>query len=541
MPLLLLPVLLASPAAAQDRALIVGVGAFKDERLGTPAPVDGDVAIIESLVRERFGFRKDEIKVLKDGQATKAAILEAMTDWLRPDRKEVEERREDEEKIRSGKLSRKQVRALKRKWREARRGPKRSYLYFAGPGFYQRDLDGEESDRFDETLIPYDAAVIGQGASETITGMITDDEFSAAVGTLEGRDVTVILDTSHSGWVSRSAQASGGLQANGRVPDVADAVRTLSGDTPLASRKAEGGFVEAAFREGDLAVWSATAPAQTAPVDHAGDAPAGVFTRLYAEGLSGDAADANGNGYLSNAELMVFMGDRMQAWCGDHEARCEMGLMPRLAPYKAFGDSAAPGKGPEWKLSLSRIQDFLVRGADDGILLRQDPPSPVQVGDASIHFTARAPHDGTLILLSLTDSGQLMQLYPNVLGRGDDARRAGRVAANAPVAIPDAEYGLQLTSTDPARGHLIAIFTPDPVAFGENVDERTMVDIPRSETLSEYLPRLISALSGPIHTETAERNSSMPRWSVTTLPFEIVAPLKATLPERNPAREDSED
>jgi metacaspase-1 len=533
--------LLAVPAAAQDRALIIGVGAFADLRLGRPASVDGDIARMEKLVRGRLGFEKDEIRILKDAQATKAAVLDAITDWLRPDRKEVEERRADEEKIRSGKLSRQQVRALERKWRKAGRGPKRSYLYFAGPGFFQRDLDGEEDDRFDETLIPYDATVTGEGKNETITGMISDDEFSEAIKSLEGREVTIVLDTSHAGWVSRAQPADGGLQANGRVPDVADAARTIAPDTALAERKGEGSFVEVAFEEGTLEMWAAASPGQTAQVDHGGPSPGGLFTRLYVEGLTDDAADANGNGYLSNAELLIYIADRMQNWCEANASRCEMGLAPRLDPLPAFAFRAAPGKRPDWYLTLTRFQDFLVRGAGDEIELTQDPPSPVMVGDANLRFTARAPHDGKLILLTLTEGGHLMQLYPSVLRQGPEETHAGRVAANAPVAIPDAQYGLQLTSSDPDKGHLIAIFTPDPVDFGENIEERTMVDIPRSEALSDYLPRLVSALAGPINTDSTKRNSKVARWSVTTLPFRIVAPLDPSLPRRNPARADESE
>lgn len=541
--LVLLAAAQASPSAAQDRALVIGVGAFADQRLGKPAPSGGDIAIMETLLREELKFAKSEIRILRDGEATKAAILEAITDWLRPDREQVEERRAEEEKIRSGKISPKQAAALRRKWRKAARGPKRSYLYFAGPGYYRRDLDGEEADRFDETLIPHDARIVGEGDSRTITGMITDDEFTEAIRTLEGREVTVVLDTSHSGRVSRSGSAKAGLQANARVPAISGAPRRLEPDTPAAARKAEGAFVETAFEEGELTVWAAALPGQTAQVDHGGEAPAGVFTRFYAEGVSGGAADANANGYLSNAELLVHMTDRMDAWCEARETRCETGLAPGLAPYDAFARRAAPGKRPEWKLSLRRFRDFLVRGEGDGegVALSQDPPSPIPVGDASLRFTASAPHDGRLILLTLTHGGQLMQLYPSALTRGPGVKDAGRVAANAPVAIPDAEYGLQLTSSDPERGHLIAVFTPDPVDFGENVEARMMVDIPRSEAIGEYLPRLVSALAGPAHAESAARNSSPARWSVTTLPFEIVGPVDTGLPDRNPVRlKDSE-
>ena len=89
-----------------------------------------------------------------------------------------------------------------------------------------------------------------------------------------------------------------------------------------------------------------------------------------------------------------------------------------------------------------------------------------------------------------------------------------------------------LTATDPAKGHVLAVFTPDPVSLGANVTARSIGDIPRSEALKSYLPKLAAALASPLTAGPFKENTGMAEWSVATLPFEIV-------PKPKPARKDS--
>ena len=52
------------------------------------------------------------------------------------------------------------------------------FLFYSGHGFQQPDLDGDEKDGLDETLVPVDAFVDEDGK---IKGMITDDELGVLV------------------------------------------------------------------------------------------------------------------------------------------------------------------------------------------------------------------------------------------------------------------------------------------------------------------------------------------------------------------------
>ncbi len=527
-----------APANAHDRALVVVLDRYGDARLGGPpaGTAARDAAAIERLLIETLGYQKSAIKVLRNEAATRAAILAGIRDWLYPNRAAIEREEkaaeEAKKKSKSAKRKKKRRRKARAKSRRKQR-PARSYLYFAGYGYFQKDHSGDETDGLDETLIPYDAEVAGSGADARIVGMISDDEFAAALQSLEGRLVTVVLDTSHSGVVTRARPSDEAPAATGRSPRLSGAVRRIVSDQALARHKAEGGFVEASFKKGTLTVWSAASPTQTAQLlaaDTPDDAeakkdtaPAGLFTRLYIEGLADKKADRNENGRISNLELLVHLAAGSAAYCKDRQGPCEMGLTPRLEPFAAYRRTALGRKHRRWgTLAVATIMDFLAEDQADGIVLEQIPQSPVKVGDTGIRFRVVSPRDGHLVLLNLSAQGHLVQLFPSAFETRTAALASGRVEANVPLVVPGDAYGITMAATEPGKGHIIALHTRDPIAFGEAVSGQRMGDIPRSEALSHYLPRLAAALTAPLHTDTAERNTRAARWSVATLPYEIV-------------------
>lgn len=523
-PLLLVCVpALTMPAAAQNRALVIGLGAYGDAKLASPHAVSSaaDIAAIETLLTGTLGYAQDEIKVLRDAQATKAAILDGITDWLRPDRKEIEEAAKEAEAAKQGKKTTKAKKRKKKK--KAKAKPRRSFLYFAGYGHFQRDLDGDEADGFDEALVPYDAVVGADSGGNSITGLLTDDEFSAALKTLEGRRVTVVLDTSHSGQVTRLPVAEVKPAAAARVPPVAGAIRNIKDDHAVALRKNERGFVETSFAKGTLTVWSAVSASQMALLHTGGAQPAGLFTQLFVDGHQAAPADRNGNKVLSNTELLEYLKRQSHQYCAARRERCEMGLTPRLDPARAHrGVALRKTKKRFRKLTLGKLTDYLVNEGSDQVVIEQIPPSPVRVGAENIRYRVTPKRDGRLVLLNLTEAGQLVQLYPNQFISGDAAARAGRVSANAPLDVPDADYRLQLTATDPGKGHIIAILAPDRIDFGANVTARSIGDIPRSEAVRVYLPQLAAALTSPLHTANADTDTVAATWSVTMYKYEIL-------------------
>lgn len=514
-------------AVAEDRALLVVLDSYADAAIlsasaGTAAR---DTAALEALLTGRLGFTQEQIKVLRDSEATREAILGEIRDWLGPGQKEA---REEAEKARAQKQQargRRKARSRRKNRRGRRRKPEsnRSFLYFAGYGYVREDTSGDEADGFDETILPYDATVRIEGDRAEIDGAISDDEFSEALKFLEGRSVTVVLDTSHAGLAPVAAGDDPKPAAATRAPRIPGATRYARDDVIAKAGRVGDGLVEARFAAGSLTVWSAASRGETAVIDTAGAAPRGLFTRLYLEGLAEAKADRNGNGVISNMELLSYLREGVQAWCAASKGRCGRGPTPCLEPSRALGQVALLVKKRSYRrLSLARLRDVLVKDNAYSVKIEQLPPSPLHVGQKDIRFRVTSPHDGTLVLLNLTEKGQLVQLYPNQYAREVANGPPGRVQANEPVTVPESSYGLSLNATDPVNGHIIAIVTRDPVDFGRNVMARNIGDIPRSEAISDYLPKMAAALTAPLGSGPADRRKAFADWSVATLRYEIL-------------------
>ena len=160
------PGALTAQEGVARRALLVGVGDYQanDDRqnqiAASSVPPDlagpaNDVLLMARVLTTRFGFRPGDVRVLSDAAATRAAIvgaLESLVQTAGPD--DV------------------------------------VYIHFSGYGSLVPDQNGDETDGWDETLLPYDARTPG-------VADITDDEIDAIVGQLVTPDVLVVLDAGH--------------------------------------------------------------------------------------------------------------------------------------------------------------------------------------------------------------------------------------------------------------------------------------------------------------------------------------------------------
>lgn len=489
----------AAPAGAQDRALLIGLDRYADQKLGHAGgeSAANDVAAVKELLVDTLAFEESAIKVLRDDAATRTGILAAIHTWLGP---------------------------------QSGSGGDRAYLYFAGLGFFEPDQGQDESDGLDETLVPFDAQVKGHGESAEVTGMITDDEFSGALGKLEGRHITVVLDTGHSGLVTRARSIAGKRIGGVRAPDLRPALRSMVYDPAAARQKAEGGFVETVSAGRSLAVWSAVSPSQAARVEGEGADARGVFTRLYVAGIAEGAADANGNGIITALELLRHVRAGSAAFCARTDA-CEMGLTPRLDPPPAFRQTVLVDPSKEntvdgGTLSFERLFDFLVEDDGAGLAVEQQPPPPLRVGMEDIRFEVTSRKGGTLVLLNLTDEGALFQLFPNRFSGAGGAGDSGRLAPGVPRTVPGEEDGLRFAATVPVKGRIVALVGPVETDLPKAIGARPVDAISGGESTTVYLPGLSAALGQAVHAGDPDRNTVPAEWSVETLRYEIL-PRKA--------------
>ncbi|MEQ8400716.1 MAG: caspase family protein [Roseitalea porphyridii] len=234
-------ILAAQPASAELRALLIGVSDYDDATgIADLRGPRNDVRLLAETLRERGA---DDIAIVADGVGdgtipTRAAILSAF-EALR-------------DRSTAGDLV---------------------YVHMSGHGTRQRDMDGDETDGWDEVFLPADAAKADRGSGQ-IPNALIDEEIGEAVDAIRrtGADVWFVLDSCHSGSGLRAAEtgvasrfvdpAVLGIEASGAVTD----------DAP--GPEPEGGFAEhrpqAEPGGGLLAFYSAQSSEVAREIDFAG-------------------------------------------------------------------------------------------------------------------------------------------------------------------------------------------------------------------------------------------------------------------------------
>jgi len=479
----------AGSAVAGERALLIGIDSYADSRLdvksGTPAV--NDVTAIRSLLMAKFGYASRDIRVLTNSAATAAAIRDGLADWL----------------IAGSRVG------------------DRIYIYFAGNGYFTPDLNGDEADGLEEGLVPFDARASEEGGKLAIDGLVSDDEIGAALKKLAGRHVTLVVDAGFSGRVTRTP-TNAAQNVFYRAPAFPAASRAIVVEAKAAAQKQEGGWLDALPAGLDLSVWTAVSASQTALLDPLRPGFGGVFTSLYLEALKDGKADANGNGEISNPELLAYLVSGSKAYCSAHADICQMGLTPRLDPSSAHGHMAYQPVGHEKepaKLSLDVLKDYLAVGNADNVTLSMTPRGPVHVGDKDIRFHILSPHDGFLVLLDLSDDGTLTQLFPNQFSRRKNAE--GKIRAGAELMVPDDYYGMRFNATSATSGRIVAIVARRKVDWDKAVGTRAIEVIPRQQAVKTFLPQIAAALGNPVADDNPQDNTEATDWSVATIRYEI--------------------
>jgi hypothetical protein len=180
-------------------ALLVGINRYP--RLAERYQLEGcveDVRALSQVLVERHAFPPSHVVELLDEAATRSGILGAMEDLLQ----------------RVG-------------------GEGDTVLFhYSGHGSQQRDLDGDEADGMDETLVPSDSGRTGTDPNLDIV----DDEIHAWLLRLaeKTKNVTLLFDCCHSGTVSRDFMT---CDASTRVRRVEPDLRKQGGTGSTAARR----------------------------------------------------------------------------------------------------------------------------------------------------------------------------------------------------------------------------------------------------------------------------------------------------------------
>ncbi len=176
-------------------ALLVGINKYQYQKNLNGAV--NDVENMKSLLVNRFGFPDNDkhIRVLTNEKATRKAILNELQQHL------------------------------------IANANKQSIIVFqySGHGSRLKDINGDETDGFDETIVPYDSSHVDPNPNQDIT----DDELNLLMQTLSAKspNVTFIFDSCHSGSAIRGAGLSRTVKADTRAPPKREHATALQTNT----------------------------------------------------------------------------------------------------------------------------------------------------------------------------------------------------------------------------------------------------------------------------------------------------------------------
>jgi len=522
--------LFAAKLVAQDRALIISIDSYADANLGgLPSGLaKNNTAAIKKLLTEKLGYKPENIKTLQNKQATKSAIKSAIANWLGPVGKKAAAPAKLKGLDESGALKKKSKRKKKRVRKRRRRPLKsyRSYLYFAGFGILQPE---ESVAGLDQILVPYDASIVSAGEKKKISDVISGDDLENAIAKFVRRHTTIVFDTKFLENTSYNQTSEAVAKPVAAMPSL----RPLTGPAGIKKKSAaiekknSGPKTNPKLRVERVTVWSAASKRQTALSAGCENKPVGPFTSDYVRAIVEAEADANANNIISNAEVLHYVSGMSSAYCQANSERCAAGKKPRLRPAGAYGrtawiDRSKVSRRKERRLTLTRLADFLGVPENSDLSIKQDPPSPIKVGTDNIHYEVLSASSGHLVLLNLTDQGELFQLYPNQYAGQDDKGFPGKLEANTALKVPEDSYGISFSATVPAKGHIIAVMAPGPVKFDASVNARTISSVSQREAIRVYLAELTAALNASTGSVSLPASSNIVGWSIMTLPYEIV-------------------
>ena len=473
--------------APGDRALLVGIDQYQNPSFNLKGSLN-DVRNMRDLLIEVLRYQPEQIMTLTDAQATRAGILKAFDEWL---------------------------------IRDSAPGA-RVFFFMSSHGAQVPDLNGDEEDGLDETLVPYDTRLETQHGKKVLRNQIIDDEIDELLKRIADRKVTFVVDACHSGTGTRGLDGlePGTAKCLCAVLDDYDpaALVTASRGGQFRSTRSAApkqGFIE---RRDNVVAWSAVNDGQLALVDTEAAEPQSVFTRRFIAGVRQGAA--GGDGAMSHARLLDYLRAQSQDYCSRHKKECPAGLSPQLeARRELLPVDVVTGRPPARPQDVP--QNVLVHDNSAGVSVDFVQGSELQIGQAA-QFRVRTQQPGYLVLLDVSPDGKVTQVFPNArsLSTPTGARRsANLVTPDRPLLVPDPgnpyaglEYRIDPPSGD---GRLIAILSKDPIRAVAVPEQPTTLD---GDAGSAFVAQIAEELlREPVIAGRVQKRE----WSVAQKPYRI--------------------
>jgi uncharacterized caspase-like protein len=259
--------------AGEKWALVIGVNDCPEFRLADgsrPRPLRGaetDAEAVSTSLAGQFGFKTSRLTVLLGRQATLASVRAALTQIARM------------------------------------AGPDDTVVfYFSGHGTQARDQRPvEEEDGLDEALCCYDGTA-------DVKSLLLDDELGRWLDELRASDVTIVLDSCHSGTATKAFDddlASRYLPLQSAVGAVSQSTAPWSELKPSTKSLTVQRRIALFACRPEQQAYERRFPGQQAP------ARSGQFTRYLLDGLRQQSADADGDRQVTGAEAMAYVKRRL--------------------------------------------------------------------------------------------------------------------------------------------------------------------------------------------------------------------------------------
>ena len=266
------------PVHAARRALLVGMNTYKDSRISKLKGCENDCRALADMLKAKLGFASADIHTLYSRKATADAVKREFQRWL------VDGSKPGDVVV----------------------------FLFSGHGSQRKDSSGDEPDGRDEIICCADYN------PKTQTGCIADDDLRTMLKALAGRNVTLLFDSCHSGSMTKNLDSKSVVRPD-RI-DV-DTVQRKWIEPPaevLAIPRTKaltkgGGVID--DPELDHVLFSACMAGETAAdaafFEGGRRTRHGAFMYMFLKGLGGPA-DADGDGRVTNKEVLEFVTDKLR-------------------------------------------------------------------------------------------------------------------------------------------------------------------------------------------------------------------------------------
>lgn len=470
----------ATDSGAAKYGLLIGIEAYSNGVPPLHGPKD-DALNIKKLLLEHGGYQENNLTLLVDGEATRDQILHQLSHLAD----------------------------------KSRRGDE-VVVYYSGHGSQTVDMNNDEDDSLDETLVPVDTFK----KAGIFHNMITDDEVQERLRAMPAEKISFIIDSCHSGTITRglgeiSSEVIGvaktitpGVQPEVSVQDLYERRRN---ETVFLGKRSQS----------EIAVWTAASSSQLAFTDIE-TKKGSLFTNRLIAGLGEKKADFNKDSMVSNSELLEFLRNESDSFCRRNKKICRLGLTPtletssdKLPQRVAFLNTREVGiQSPNSTPLAAYIDSVSTHRNKEKIKVQLYPGENIKIGKA-LTLQITTPMNGYLLILDVDSKGRITQLFPNKFSKIPWNQR---FAKNAVFHFPEKSYGFDFIASEPiGRGRIITVVVEDELTFENLLKQNMSLEEVKNE--KHYLAELAYSLRA---TYRGDKYNRRVRWSVQLTEYNII-------------------